>query len=242
MAEKCVHIDEGIPPWNVVQDIAGAIDPDSWILVGGLMVQIHAMLMGRASRSTKDVDLLINLLATRQSVGNIVRKLEGLGYSPKEPGLRGSPFHRMVLDEEVVDILVADHLPSRKRRAAAFNRWPAMEITGGAQALERSESVEIVLGDTCFSVNVPNILGAIILKSAAFQTDRRDRRRHLEDVALLCSLVEDVKTHRTNMHGSDSKRVHAVDEALRDINDPVWLTLSSEERLRGQDVLRILGA
>ncbi|WP_165053287.1 MULTISPECIES: hypothetical protein [unclassified Adlercreutzia] len=37
----------------------------------------------------------------------------------------------------VVDILVADHLPSDKAKSAKVNRWPMPEIAGGAQAIER---------------------------------------------------------------------------------------------------------
>jgi hypothetical protein len=33
-----------LPPWDTVLQLAGIIDKESWLLVGGLMTQAHAML------------------------------------------------------------------------------------------------------------------------------------------------------------------------------------------------------
>lgn len=240
MEGKAVYIDEGLPPWDTVCSIAKTIKSDSWVLVGGLMVQTHALLAGKTSRSTKDVDMLINLMTAGASVSALVRRLEGLGFAIQEPGLRGGPFHRMKTEDRIVDILVADHLPSHRQTQARLRRWPMMEIPGGAQALDRRVLVEVHYGQQRCEIAVPNLLGAIVLKAAAFQTDRRDRGRHLQDAALLCACVGDARSMRMQMRGSDSKRLLRVWEALDDPNHQAWLMLAPEDGAHGRDVLRIL--
>ena len=67
-----------------------------------------------------------------------------MGFALKEPGLRGPAFHRMTCGARIVDILVADHLPFGRARSAKVNRWPMMEIAGGAQAIERGMDLALV--------------------------------------------------------------------------------------------------
>lgn len=223
-----------------MRDIALATEPGSWILVGGLTTQVHAGLAGYASRATKDVDLLVDLMASSANVSKVTKGLESLGFQYKEPGLRGSPFHRMVKDGRIADILVADHLPRGKKSRATVNRWPVMEAPGGAQAIARSVEVNIAYGDEPFGILIPNLLGAIVLKCAACASDTRDKYRHLEDIALLASLIDDLKGMREDMHGSDRKRIKAAWQQLQEANEPAWLILPESLRVKGQDALRIL--
>lgn len=89
---------------------------------------------------------------------------------------------------------------------------------------------------------IPNLLGALVLKSAAYCADRRDRHRHLDDVALLLSLITDHKEILNELHGSDRKRLRAAAEALSDPNDSAWMKLNPENRKAGQMTLHILSA
>lgn len=108
-----------------------------------------------------------------------------MGFALKEPGLRGTAFHRMTCEARIVGILVADHLPSGKARSAKVNRWPMMEIAGGAQAIERGMDLALAHEDGSIRIRTPDLLGALVLKSAAYCADRRDRHRHLS-MASLC--------------------------------------------------------
>lgn len=38
---------------------------------------------------------------------------------------------------------------------------------------------------------MPSPFGALILKAAAYQTDSRDKERHLQDAAFLLAVIED---------------------------------------------------
>lgn len=212
------------------------------MLVGGLMTQAHAMLAGYSSRATTDVDVLIDVMASSANVGKVVRGLESIGFELREPGLRGSAFHRMARENLVADVLVADYLPRSLARATKVNSWQIMEIPGGAQAIERKMDLLLVHEDGESILQIPDLLGALVLKAAAYCADRRDRHRHLDDAALLASLIDDHKSCVARLHGSDGKRLRAVAEALEDAEDSSWRKLNPENRAKGQMTLRILAS
>jgi hypothetical protein len=213
---------------------------ESWVLVGGLMTQAHASLNGLTSRATSDVDVLVDLMASSANAKTVIRSLGCLGFDAKEPGLRGSAFHRMTKDEMIVDVLIADHLPTKKQTAAKLGTWPLMETPGGAQAISRKTKINVASETRNVEVYIPNLLGALVLKCAAYGTDRRNTYRHLEDIALLASLITNHADVLEQMRGSDKKRIRKAAEALEDSSEPAWLKLPEEYRLRGQDTLFIL--
>lgn len=204
------------------------------------MVHVHAALAGFESRATKDADMLIDVMASSAYIAEIIHQLHMLGFEVQEPGLRGSAFHRMRKDNFVVDVLVADHLPSKKLASAKFNRWPMMETPGGAQAIERKMNIRVQTEKRSASIWMPDLLGALVLKAAAYSADRRDQRRHLDDAALLASLITNHAGELKRLHGSDKKRLRNLEVALKDRNAPSWLLLPEAQRIKGQDTLRIL--
>ncbi len=240
MSMAVIDIPLGLKPWDTVMEIANIIPRDEWLLVGGLMTQAHAMLSGHTSRATKDIDVLIDVLASSSNVSKILSTLENIGFEAKEPGLRGSPFHRMTRNETIVDILIADHLPKSRAKSVRVNRWPMMEVPGGAQAVNRKMDITLTYGDLSRMIQIPNLLGALILKSAAYCSDNRDRQRHLDDVALLASLIENHKECLSDLHGSDRKRLRAVAEALSDSELSSWKALDQDARRKGMMTLAIL--
>lgn len=140
-------------------------------------------------------------MASTSNISAVIKQLGSMGFALKEPGLRGTAFHRMTRGA-----LVADHLPSGKARSAKVNGWSMMEIAGGAQAIERGMGPALIHEDGSTRIRIPDLLGALVLKSAAYCADRRDRRHHLDDIALLASLVTDHKGCIERLHGSDGRR------------------------------------
>jgi len=125
------------PPWPVVIELASVLPSTSWVLVGGLMVQLHARAAGVVEvRPTHDVDALVDVMAAGVSVAGIATALAARGFAVVEPGWPDSPVHRLRRGDDVVDVLVADHLPSHAR--PRLRRHPVMAVDGGAQALPRS--------------------------------------------------------------------------------------------------------
>lgn len=210
------------------------------MLIGGLMVQAHAMNAGRIVRATTDIDMLIDVMADTKNIHTAIRGLESQGFELKEPALRGTAFHRMMKGELIIDLLVSDHLPTGKRKLSAVNQWPILEVSGGAQAVERKSILNIVSDDTSVSARIPDLLGSLVLKAAASISDTRDAQRHLQDVAMLSSLATDHAAIKAQMHGSDKKRIRAVAAMLSNPNNAAWLLLDPHDRIAGQDTLRIL--
>ena len=61
-AAHLIDVPDAEDPWPLLFEIANATPADSWVLVGGLMVQAHALRSGVvSSRSTRDIDMVIDL-------------------------------------------------------------------------------------------------------------------------------------------------------------------------------------
>lgn len=55
--------DDGAPPWSTLFQLAQSTPTDGWVLVGGLMVQLHARRAGIPEpRATRDVDMLVDVV------------------------------------------------------------------------------------------------------------------------------------------------------------------------------------
>lgn len=239
-------------PWPNVAEIEAVLPHCKWTLVGGLMAQLHGIhARVDAVRPTNDVDIVLHVETTRGVASESARALESLGYElvPSIDGRR-STAHRFKRGEstadlvtngpDVVDVLVADHAAPRvveKLRGRAM-----VAIEGGTQALRQTVNarLQIVAGRTT-TVSVPSPFGALILKAAVFQTDSRDRQRHLQDAALLLGVLEDPYVAREQFTGSDRSRLRMLARALPD-SAVSWQTLPADVRLNGQTALRILNA
>ncbi len=90
-------------------------------------------------------------------------------------------------------------------------------------------------------MSVPSSFAAVTLKAAAYQTDSRDKERHLLDAALLLAVIEDPYAARGLLGGSDRARLQSLVRALPD-DAREWRTLPGQWRTNGQAALRILSA
>lgn len=245
-------------PWPAAVELARELPADRWVLVGGLMVQLHAAAHGvTATRPTDDLDVLLDVRTHATALSDTLAALHRLGYTAQPPAGVKDPAHRfrrgeeivdvavdrdVVQDEHVVDVLVPDHLPLSSRPRMMSR--PVMAIDGGFQALERTVVVEIDPADGYGPVRIalPNLLAALVLKGAAFLVDSRDRGRHLRDGAVLAALIVDHRLVRAQLKGSDRKRIAALagPDDLGDPYHPAWLLLGEPLATRGRDTLRLL--
>lgn len=197
-------------PWPAVFELADALGPTRWALVGGLMVQTHALAAGvPTTRVTLDVDAVVRVEAGVSTYATAAAALARLGYV-----LDDSPrlAYRFVRGREVVDLMVADHTHPPPR----YDRRPVMAIDGGRQALDRTQTAHFATDDGVVDVPVPSLHGALVLKAAAHLVDPRDRERHLLDAVTLLACIVDAGELVSGLRGSDGKRlrhlVRAFDE------------------------------
>ncbi|MFC9897616.1 hypothetical protein ACFVMC_28330 [Nocardia sp. NPDC127579] len=86
-------------------------------------------------------------------------------------------------------------------------------------------------------MSVPNVLGALVLKGAAYLEDSRDRDRHLDDAALLACAITNPRADAREMSGNDAKRVQILTTQLQDPLHRSWLAVPAELRNQARDAL-----
>jgi predicted nucleotidyltransferase len=226
--------------WETILDIGQALSIDSWILVGGQMVMLHGLIAGRVmTRATNDIDVLAAVLLppAKPKLSDCVRTVKELGFKPleaNEPDL----LHRFVHPDDgaIIDILAPDH-----------QSWPpiikqpraTVRIDGGTQALQRAQTVRVTKSTRTVEIAIPSLLGALILKAAAFRTEKLRPERHVSDAAFLASLITDPIGVKAQFKGSDYGRILFLDRDLADPEQSAWMALG-EYREDAVAVWRIL--
>ncbi|CAJ1583622.1 hypothetical protein [[Mycobacterium] wendilense] len=224
-------------PWPQVIEIVNLIPHTQWTLIGGIMVQLHAAHAGfPLTRPTNDVDMILHIETGEATFQGVQHQLERIGYELLRPSGDG-PAHRFVRGPEQVDVMVADRLPP-KWRPTAFRR-PVFAVPGGTSALRKTVNCEVDTAEGIVVVSVPDVLGALVLKGAAYIGDSRDRARHVDDAAVLACMVSDPVADRARMSKGDSKRIRALWSALQDRRHRSWIATGRESG-RGHAALRLL--
>lgn len=236
-------------PWPNVFELAREMATDKWTLVGGLMVQAHALAHGvKLTRPTDDVDVLLHIEIDATAAVQADEHITALGYQlrePADPRRKSSPHYRYerasLLGTEKIDVMAADHTAPRSKQL--LRGRPMFTVDGGTQALRRTMAYVIDIGDgDVYEISIPDELAALVLKGAAHLADNRDRERHLQDAAVLAACITDHSDELGRLAGSDRKRIRHLADALSDPSDPAWLGLDEPYRTAGQDTLRILAS
>lgn len=224
------HITIGEPvggwrePWPRAFEIATSLPVDRWALVGGLMVQAHAMAHEvETNRVTTDVDATVRIQAGVYSYTEAAAVLTELGYTVDDST---DLAYRFLRSSEKVDLMVADH----ERPAPRHSRRTVMAVTGGQQALSRIQKVYCDVKGSEIALPVPTVHGALVLKAAAHTVDSRDRDRHLEDAVTLLACIVDIEPIMKDLHGSDRKRIEHIIRAID--SQPLVATRVPSDTLR----------
>ena len=136
--------------WSAVGDLVDRL-PGSWVLIGGLMVQLHAIEHGVADvRPTRDIDVL-GQARPPGALQSIHAALRDDGFELTEPDLEGYGY-RYERDGLVVDMLAPDGIKPPPRLAGGIT---AIGVPGGSQALSRSETVTVTVDGRSFHLNRP---------------------------------------------------------------------------------------
>ena len=228
------------PPWPQVVEIVQAIPHTQWTLVGGLMVQLHAAYAGlRLTRTTRDVDMILHIDSGAATFAGVQHELERLGYALREP-IGDGPVHRFARGSrgaETIDVMVADRLSPKQHPKALRRR--VFAVPGGTSALRKTVNCEVTAGEVAVVLSIPDVLGALVLKGAAYVEDFRDRNRHLDDAAVLACAVTDPVGDRARMIGSDRRRIEALWKVLQDVDHKSWIATGTDAG-RARAALRVL--
>ncbi|EMY33859.1 hypothetical protein D477_012870 [Arthrobacter crystallopoietes BAB-32] len=138
--------------------------------------------------------------------------------------------------------MIADHSGPEEKLPRLGGRQPLL-LTGGTQALQRTVNCRITVpGEEPVLISIPNTLGALVLKGAAYREDSRDIRRHLDDAAVLLATVTDPLGLAGQLKGSDRSRIRTLQNALIDPLHESWLLLEEPDRQPAMDALSVLAA
>lgn len=238
-------------PWPSVAELAEALPAESWTLVGGLVTQLHTIHHGLGIvRPTHDVDIVLHIETMRGVPNKVAATLEALGYH-FQPSIdpRTNTAHRFVRGtttvdlvsgarEDQVDVLIADH--PAPRVIERLRGHEMIRIEGGTQALRRTVNAQLEIAPgTTATISIPRPFGALILKSAAYTTDSRDKDRHLFDAAALLACIDDPFAERAEFTGSDRRRIDTLVSRLHEAH-PAWRALPEDHRTQAQLTLEIL--
>ncbi|MEX2550199.1 MAG: hypothetical protein WD638_08220 [Nitriliruptoraceae bacterium] len=158
--------------WTAVLDVADA-QPQGWTLIGALMVILHAHDHGLdARRTTRDADALVDARGIAQATRRLVATIERLGWElqPDHPKADDISL-RFVKDSLLFDVLAPDGL-SERTDITTVPPLKTVPMTGGSRALNRTTVREVRLGERVGRLPVPDLLGALTIKSRAATTDR----------------------------------------------------------------------
>ena len=217
--------------WTAVGDLAERL-PGEWTLIGGLMVQLHAVEHGMTDvRPTIDVDIL-GQARPQHTLDAIDRVLHREGFELIGLDLDGYG-HRYERDGLVVDVLAPEGIkpppslgPGRK----------AVGVPGGSQALSRSETITVTVRSHAFELRRPSLLGAVLIKARSLMV-HSDPETQREDLLRLLSLIEDPRETAAELRRTERGWLRVAGQRLN-VDGPS--TLDAETVRRATLAYRLL--
>lgn len=202
--------------WRLARDVSELLAGLPWVLVGGLMVQVHEAEAGRVSAfATGDVDAVLDVRALSTAKRQGASRLVAAGFEPVPEDER--LVYRFRRGSDIVDLLAPDRLGTR----ADITTVPpgrTLEAIGARQAINRSRGLTVDAGDDPFELPVPSLIGAIVFKARVVLSVglAASREKHERDVARLLALVADPMAAREVL----TTKEHGYLRALASLTDP----------------------
>jgi len=232
--------------WAMAQ-LGTRINPDSWCLVGGLMVVVALAEQGKApirSAQTKDADLLVDICTSPKTLTDVVDFLENSGFSLAEKHY-GDVFARCTFvglgQKSQIDVLCPDDSP--KELLNLRSDFESIAIPGGRRAMEVAQLVTIKYREDAHDlrIRVPLIAGALVVKTAAVFDERtKDQKRHLEDVVELLIGLDNPDEHRPSLSSADQNLLGKLATLIDNDGLDAWEGVSSALRNQARSALEIL--
>jgi hypothetical protein len=210
--------------WSASLDLAELLAGLPWTLVGAQMVLLHAYEEGEVpGRTTGDLDLLFDVRAYVGATFQATKRLLSAGYTETRPNPDGIA-HRFTKGVIVVDVLAPESL-GRLTSRATIEGGRTVQVPGGTQALERTETVDVRLGDRVGSLPRPSLLGAILLKARAMGAAPDEAAKHRGDLAFLLGLIADPRALADDLRNTERRWLRSRAELL-DRANAAWRSSS----------------
>ncbi len=183
--------------WQVLLELAPHLG-DAWTLVGGQMVMLHQVERSRSPqqlversdfRISMDIDVVVNIRVSRLWMSHVHKTITRYGFEQ----LPGDGSHRYLLPTSrlIFDVLAPDNLGAHFPK---LGHGRTLQAVGSGKALKRTEAVTVRYEESSSVIYRPNLVGAMLMKSAVSEQvgpGGRRQSRDLKDVFLLASLLTD---------------------------------------------------
>jgi hypothetical protein len=215
--------------------------PGQWCLIGGYMVYLLALEAGLRFRQTTDADVMAD--PSQRLLARISAHLiEQHGMEAEEtPDGKRYRFRSRgdAADAPIVDLLAIDHAGPRVD-LTTDPPGRTLEVPGGRQAFKTSRTVEVRVGNLVGKLLVPSLSGALRLKLEALNLSggTGDPERHLQDLALLLTLIEDPLEFSRELKPEYRRRLAETKLAARSAD--CWSYLDGELADKGHMALTLL--
>lgn len=214
---------ETVALWAALGDLVPRL-PEGWVLIGGLMVQLHAIEHDVSDvRSTVDIDVL-GQARPPGALEAIHAALESADFELVGLDLDGYA-HRYERDGLIVDVLAPDGIYPSASLAPGI---VAVPTPGGSQALSRSETVTISVRGCSFELRRPTLLGAILIKARSLMV-HRDPETQREDLLQLLALVDDPREIAAGISNAERRWLRQAGPRLK-LGAPTSLDQPSARR------------
>lgn len=224
--------------WETILEISEWF-PAPWTLIGARMVQLHAMAVGReVPRASLDADALADVRAMPGATARLSASLIQHGFVLGEMSTFGLA-HTFVRDGVSIDVLAPDGLRGENARLTV-GKLHTVQVPGGTQGLRRTVVQDVRIGRRRGRIPVPNLLGAILLKTRAVAVDDVPDNQRI-DLALLLSLVGDVEPIQAELRPAEKSWLRRRGE-MSDANTACWRFLRPDDAQRGLATFRQLTA
>ena len=108
--------------------------------------------------------------------------------------------YRFARGADIVDVLAPENLGHRVDLTTS-PPGTTLETVGGTQALQRRRDVRIRVLDDAFSLPIPTLAGALVIKArAASSSSNAKHRRDLARLLVLVSSIEEIKREMDGAH------------------------------------------
>lgn len=210
MSEIDIDLDDPqtVALWTAVGELVEQL-PGQWVLIGGLMVQLHALEHGVTDvRPTGDIDVL-GQARPQSALRSIDTALRDEGFDLVGPDLDGYA-HRYERDGLIVDVLAPDGIKPPPDLGTGFK---AIGVPGGSQALARSETVTVTVSGHSFELRRPMLLGAVLIKARSLMV-HSDPETQREDLLRLLALIEDPRKMAADLRNTERQWLRVTEQRL----------------------------
>lgn len=216
--------------WLLLLALANDLSVPRWILIGGLLVELHAHEHAATPpRLTDDADVLVDVRASPNGLPIVARWLVNHGLKLDAPDPDGVAHRFRRSDGVTVDLLAPDHVGPRAN-LSTIPPARTIQAVAGTQLARHTEPVRVAYRDDQGVIQRPTLIATILGKYRAYRwgngQSTRPADRHLSDVVFLLSLLRDPRRAAVGLSPSDRRYLTRLHEDLPPDNR-AWRTLDN---------------